>query len=222
MPVEAATGMSAPDRNICGKIEQRHAHRDAFGSCVMPMKKTPSAPPARARTGASAMTRSRSPKFIGICMTKIIATIPTSETSAAIPDPIELAEQDGVARDRRDEELGREVVLALLDEVRHARDRALVHRVGDHPDEHERQVGERQGAAQVLADAAAEDPDEQDREDHREGDRERALDRPQDLAPGDREHRVDLAAEGRAQAAGDGPGARACAAADAAVGLGVA
>ena len=56
----------------------------------MPTISTPSAPPASARIGASAMTRSRSPKFIGICMTKIIATIPTSETSAAIPDPTSL------------------------------------------------------------------------------------------------------------------------------------
>ena len=54
------------------------------------MKKTPSAPPASASTGVSANTRIRSPAFIGICMMKIIATIPTSETSAAIPEPISL------------------------------------------------------------------------------------------------------------------------------------
>ena len=166
----------------------------------MPMKKIPSAPPARARTGASAMTRSRSPRSIGICMTKIIATIPTSETERRDPRPDELAEQDRVARDRGHEELGREVVLALLDQVGDARDRALVHRVGDHPDEHERQVGVRQRAAQVLADAAAQDADEEDREDDRERDRERALDGAQDLAPGDREDRVRPRGRGRAEA----------------------
>ena len=59
----------------------------------------------------------------------------------------QLAEQDRVARDRGHEELGGEVVLAFLDEVGDPGDGALVHRVGDHPDEHVREVGVRQRAA---------------------------------------------------------------------------
>ena len=90
IPVEAWTGISAPDRNICGKISSGTPIATVFWSCVRPMKKTPRAPPARARTGVSAMTRSRSPGFIGICMITIMAMIPTSETMAATPDPMSL------------------------------------------------------------------------------------------------------------------------------------
>ena len=129
------------------------------------------------RGSAQRSTRSRSPGSIGICMTTIIARTPTSETIAATADPMILPIEHGVARDRGHEELGGEVVLALLDEVGDAGDRPLVQRVRDHPDEHERQVGVRQGAAQVLADAAAQDAHEDDREDDREGDRDRAPDR---------------------------------------------
>ena len=159
------------------------------------MKKTPSEPPARAsdrRQGEDAEQVARVERDLH------------DEDHGEDPDerdqrrdagdPIDLAEQHGVARDRRDEQLGGEVVLALLDEVRDAGDRALVQGVRDHPDQHERQVRVRQGAAQVLRDAAAQDAHEDDREEHGERERDRALDRPQDLAPGDREGRVDLRA----------------------------
>ena len=46
IPVEAATGISAPDRKICGKISSGTPTATTFGSCVRPMKKTPRAPPA--------------------------------------------------------------------------------------------------------------------------------------------------------------------------------
>ena len=203
MPDEAAIGISAPDRKICGKIRSGTPTATTLGSWVMPMKKTPSAPPARARTGARAKTRSRSPGVHRDLHHDDHRDDPDEREEGRDPRADQLPEQDRVARDRGHEELGGEVVLALLDEVGDAGDGALVHRVGDHPDEHVREVGVRQRAAQVLADAAAQDPDEQDREDHGERDRQRALDRAQDLAPGDREDRVHLAAEGRATRAGD-------------------
>ena len=51
------------------------------------MNRMPSAPPATARIGASASTRSRSPGSIGICITMIIARTPMSEIIAATAAP---------------------------------------------------------------------------------------------------------------------------------------
>ncbi len=58
-----------------------------MGSWTNPMNRIPSAPPAIARIGASARTRSRSPGSIGICITKIIASTPMSETIEATAAP---------------------------------------------------------------------------------------------------------------------------------------
>ena len=51
------------------------------------MNRTPSAPPATARIGASMSTRTRSPGSIGICITKIIARTPISATIEATAAP---------------------------------------------------------------------------------------------------------------------------------------
>ena len=117
----AATGMSAPDRNVCGKISSGTPIATAFGSWVIPMKKTPSAPPARARIGASATTRSRSPEVHRDLHHEDHRDDADERHAGRDARPDQLAEEHRVARDRRDEELGGEVVLALLDEVGDAR-----------------------------------------------------------------------------------------------------
>jgi hypothetical protein len=119
-------------------------------------------------------------------MTTTMPSTPTSEINDAVPEPT-IFPVSTVKREIGDKQLGGEVLLTLLNQVHDPGHGSLIERVGDHANQHERQVGKRQRTTEVVGDAAAEQADEDHRKDDGEHQRQRTLDGPQHLAPGDRE-----------------------------------